>query len=81
VDEQDDDSMTLRFVVHDPGIGMPANRLNAIFESFRQDDSSTGRKYSGTGLGIGIAKRVAEMRGGHRGAFSIYSIPSLCALW
>jgi len=62
-----DDSMMLHIAVRDTGIGIPANRLAAIFESFRQVDNSITRKYGGTGLGLSIAKKLAEsMNGGIR---------------
>ncbi len=64
VADQDDGSILLQFVVSDTGIGIPENRLTAIFESFRQVDSSTTRKYGGTGLGLCIARRLAELMGG-----------------
>ena len=51
-------------VVKDTGIGIPADKLDAIFESFTQGDSSTTRKYGGTGLGLTIAKTLAEMMQG-----------------
>jgi len=64
-DNRNDDSILLRFAVRDTGIGIPGNRINLIFESFRQIDSSTTRKYGGTGLGLSIANRLAHMMGGH----------------
>ena len=64
-DDRNDDSILLRFAVRDTGIGIPGNRINLIFESFRQIDSSTTRKYGGTGLGLSIANRLAHMMGGH----------------
>jgi len=51
-------------VVQDTGIGIPDDKLDKIFESFTQGDSSTTRKYGGTGLGLTIAKTLAEMMQG-----------------
>ena len=54
----------IRFTVVDTGIGMTAEQLGKIFDAFAQADSSTTRKYGGTGLGLTITKRFAEMMGG-----------------
>ena len=69
-DQEDENSTTLRFQVSDSGIGIPADKLEHIFEPFTQVDSSTTRKFGGTGLGLAICKRLAELMGGSIGAES-----------
>jgi len=54
----------LLFSVSDTGIGIPRDKLDLVFESFTQADSSVTRKYGGTGLGIPISRQLVEMMGG-----------------
>ncbi len=62
---QRDGSVWIRFVVKDTGIGIPANRINSLFQSFSQATDSTARVYGGTGLGLALCKTFVEKMGGH----------------
>ncbi|MCW5800265.1 MAG: Histidine kinase [Nitrospira sp.] len=69
--DEDPGSVALRFEVIDTGIGLSPEAQAKMFQAFTQADSSTARKYGGTGLGLTICKRLVELMGGQIGLQSI----------
>jgi signal transduction histidine kinase/HPt (histidine-containing phosphotransfer) domain-containing protein len=68
--------VALRFGVQDTGIGIPADKLAAIFEDFSQANASTTREFGGTGLGLSIARNLVQLHGGWLGVRSEEGIGS-----
>ncbi|HEY2967199.1 MAG TPA: PAS domain S-box protein [Casimicrobiaceae bacterium] len=77
----------LRFTISDTGIGIPGEKLGAVFERFTQADSSTTRRYGGSGLGLTISKRLVELMGGRisvesgLGKGSVFSFAVPLEIW
>jgi signal transduction histidine kinase/CheY-like chemotaxis protein len=68
--EMDDEKAAITIRVEDTGIGIPADKLESIFEKFSQVDGSSTRRHEGTGLGLAIASRLVDMMGGRIGVES-----------
>ncbi len=68
---EEEDQVEIRFEIIDTGIGISKDRLDKLFEAFNQADVSTARRYGGSGLGLSISKRLAEMMGGKIGVNSV----------
>ncbi len=64
IEAEPDEGFIVLFRVRDTGIGIPADKLEFIFQKFTQASSETTRRYGGTGLGLAISKRLVELMGG-----------------
>lgn len=71
---RDDDAAEIMFVVRDTGIGIEASKVDMIFDTFAQADSSITRRFGGSGLGLAISRRLVETMGG---GFQVESVPGI----
>jgi two-component system sensor histidine kinase/response regulator len=76
LEAEDSTGASVRFSVHDTGLGIPPEKLDVLFQPFTQADASTTRRHGGTGLGLSIAKGLVEGMSGTIGAVSEVGVGS-----
>ena len=74
--ESDERGSLVRCEVRDTGVGIPADRINALFQPFMQVDASTTRRFGGTGLGLSIVRKLVELMHGEVGVESEENVGS-----
>ena len=74
--ERQGDHLLLRFAVSDTGVGLAPEQIARLFQPFEQADSSTTRRHGGTGLGLVVTRRLAELMGGEAGVSSTPDVGS-----
>lgn len=74
------DNADIGFHIIDSGTGIPADKLEAIFDVYQQADASTTREYGGCGLGLSISRRLAQLMGGNINVESQYGVGSVFTL-
>lgn len=77
----EEEKQRLRFDIEDTGIGLTKEHMERLFEAFEQADSSTSRRFGGTGLGLKISRRLAHMLGGSIEVSSEVGVGSTFKIW
>ncbi|MEO8620951.1 MAG: ATP-binding protein, partial [bacterium] len=79
--QADDDGAPVRIAVRDTGIGIPADRLDAIFNVFEQAETMTARRFGGTGLGLAISRSLCDLMGHRLEVESVEGVGTAMTIW